>query len=246
MVSRMFRATIGLLTAWLAVAGCGPVRPSAEADVRARQALRLTAASIVWRQCADSVVTLGMRRPNPDKPKEWLVEYGTGIIIDESGHILTNAHFLRHGGEGAAGVRGDKDYPFTVVASDKKRDLAVLKIDAGRPLKPIRMGASRNLAVGERIVMIGSPFGMGLTVTEGIVTALGRSTKSEFTDFRDMIQISASPNPGMSGGPVLNVFGELVGVNTTWRAGANDIGFAIPVERVREALAEMMSAAAKK
>jgi serine protease Do len=203
------------------------------------EALRRTAASEVFEACKPSVVNIGVARKDAADPKTTHTEYGSGMVLTESGYVLTSAHIFRHGGNCAVGFTGGPEYPAHVVAKDDGRDLAVVKIEAkpgpGGPVrfKPVRLGRSRDLVVGERIVTLGSPFGMGLTVTEGIVSALGRSTKSDFTDFADMIQTAASNNPGGSGGPLLNVFGEVVGVNATWKTGANDIGFAIPIDRVR-------------
>jgi len=223
-------ALLGIVLA----SGCAGPAPADRTDPCAPMS-----AAEVYRQCKDSTVTLGFARKDAADPKTTHTEFGTGIIIHEAGYILANAHILRHGGTGAAGIAG-RDVPCRVVAVDNKRDLAIFKADTGRPLRPIRLGYSRDLTVGEPIVTIGSPFGMGISVTVGVVSALGRSTKSDFTFFPDMIQTSTPINPGTSGGPLLNMRGELVGVNTTRKSEANDIGFAIPVDRVREALPEML------
>jgi serine protease Do len=225
----------------MALAGCesAATRPEGGAAADRPDILRHMPAAEVYRKCKDSVVTLAFARKDAADPKTTHTEFGTGILIHEAGYILTNAHILRHGGNGAAGVQG-RDHPCRVVAVDEKRDLAILKIDAGRPLAAVRLGYSRDLVVGEPIVTIGSPFGMGLAVTTGIVSALGRSTKSDFIFFRDMIQTSTPVNPGTSGGPLLSARGDLVGINTTAKMNANDIGFAIPVDRVRGALPEVL------
>jgi S1-C subfamily serine protease len=189
----------------------------------------------VYRKCEASVVTLGFARKDPADPKTTHTERGTGVIIHEAGYILTNAHILRHGGDGAAGVEG-RDYPCRVVAADESRDLAILKVRAGRPLAAIQFGRSSDLVVGEPIVTIGNPFGVGLSVTSGVVAALHRSTNSDYTYFPDMIQTNTAINPGSSGGPLLSARGEMIGINTTSKSGANDFGYAIPVDRIREAL----------
>jgi len=191
----------------------------------------------VYRKCEASVVPLGFARKDPADPKTTHTEYGTGVIVHEAGYILTNAHILRHGGKGAAGIEG-RDYPCRVVAADETRDLAILKVAAGRPLTPIQLGHSRDLVVGEPIITIGNPFGVGLSVTSGVVAALNRSTKSDYTFFASMIQTNTAINPGSSGGPLLNARGEMIGINTTSKTGANDFGYAIPVDRIREALPE--------
>jgi S1-C subfamily serine protease len=196
-------------------------------------------AADVYRKCEASVATLGFARKDPADPKTTHTEYGTGVLVNEAGYILTNAHILRRGGKGAAGILG-RDYPCRIVAVDEMRDLAVLKIDAEQPLTPIQFGHSSTLVVGEPIVTIGSPFGVGLSVTTGVVAALNRSTKSDYTHFPNMIQTNTAINPGSSGGPLLNMRGEMIGINTTSKTGANDMGYAIPVDRICEALPEIL------
>ena len=196
-------------------------------------------AADVYRKCEASVATLGFARKDPADPKTTHTEYGTGVIVHEAGYILTNAHILRRGGKGAAGIHG-RDYPCRVVAVDEMRDLAVLKVDAEQPLTPIQFGHSSTLVPGDPIVTIGSPFGVGLSVTTGVVAALNRSTKSDYTSFPSMIQTNTAINPGSSGGPLLNMRGEMIGINTTSKTGANDMGYAIPVDRIREALPEIL------
>jgi S1-C subfamily serine protease len=232
----------------LVAAGCAGTAGGMDgAGRRARlEAFRHTAASEIYAACKDSVVNIGVTRKDAADPKTTHTEFGSGMVLAESGYVLTSAHIFRRGGNCAVGFTGGPEYPAHVVAKDDGRDIAVLKIDAkpgpGGParFKPVRLGRSSDLIVGERIVTMGSPFGMGLTVTQGNVSALGRTTNSDFTKFPDMIQTAASNNPGGSGGPLLNVFGEVVGINATWQTGANDIGFAIPIDRVRAAMPEIL------
>jgi S1-C subfamily serine protease len=223
-------------------AGCaGPSEkawPGADAAANPSAAAPMFAAD-VYRKCEPSVVPLGFARKDAADPKTTHTEYGTGVIVHEDGYILTNAHILRRGGDGAAGIRG-RDYPCRIVAVDEMRDLAILKIDAEKPLAPIQFGRSSSLVPGEQIVTIGSPFGVGLSVTTGIVAAVNRSTMSEYTNYPNMIQTNTAINPGSSGGPLLSASGEMVGLNTTSKTGANDMGYAIPVDRVREALPEIL------
>jgi len=230
-----------VLAAGALVCAAGCVAPPAA--TASRDARRYTAAAEVYPLCRESVVTLGVSRRDEKDPKTTHTEFGSGVVLHEAGYILTNAHALRYGGKAVAGFCDKREFPARVVAVDEGKDLAILKVEVpGRALKPIRLGHSRDLIVGERVVSMGSPFGMGLTVTEGVVSALGRATKSEYTFYPDMVQTDANPNPGGSGGPLLNVWGELVGLNTTMRAGANDIGFAIPVDRIRASLPEVLDA----
>jgi S1-C subfamily serine protease len=220
-------------------AGCAAGNDPAARRARL-EAIRHTAAVEVYQDGKGSVVNIGVHRPDPSKQGVMIIEYGSGVVLHEAGYILTNSHALRHGGMCGVGFHQGKEFPARIVAVDEQRDLAVLKIEPDRPLRPVPLGHSRDLLVGEQIITMGNPFGMGLTVTYGIVSALNRSTKSDYTFFPNMIQTSASINPGSSGGPLLNVFGELVGINATARLGANDIGFAIPVDRIREAMPEVL------
>ena len=224
-------------------AGCATSPGAGDAAARrARlEALRHTPAAEAYENCKDSVVNIGIKRRDPNKPGNDITEFGSGVVLTETGYILTNAHAFRRGGSCAAGFHKGKEYPGKLVAIDEQRDLAVVKIKPEGPLKPMKLGCSGDLIVGEQIVTMGNPFGMGLTMTYGIVSALARSTKSEYTFYPEMVQTSASINPGSSGGPLINVFGECVGLNSTERMGANDIAFAIPIDRIREALPDVLS-----
>ena len=235
------------LWAGAAGGGCEPTAAAArQADPSASyEMLRRTAVVEVYQACKDSVVNIGCSRQDPDDPDTKHTEYASGLVLHPAGYILTNAHLLRKGGNLAVGFEGGREFPARVVAVDEQHDLAILKIDADRRLKPLRFGRSKGLLVGERVVTMGNPFGMGLTVAEGIVSAIGRSTKSDYTFFPDMIQTDATTNPGSSGGPLLNVSGEMVGLNTTKKTGADNIAFAIPVDRIRDALPEVLDAEAR-
>ena len=226
-----------VFTAWL-ITGCEAPPNTADDDARTGgyEMLRRTAVVEVYQACKESVVNIGCSRKDEADPSIRHTEYASGVILHPAGYVLTNAHLLRKGGDLAAGFAGSKDYHAHVVAVDETRDLAVLKLDADHRFKPIRLGRSRGLLVGERVVTMGNPFGMGLTVAEGIVSAIGRSTKSEYTFYPDMIQTDATTNPGSSGGPLLNVSGEMVGINATKNLKADNIAFAIPADRIRESL----------
>jgi len=207
--------------------------------------MRRTAVVEVYQACKESVVNIGASRQDETKPDVRHTEYASGVVLHPAGYVLTNAHLLRAGGKIMVGFDGGGEYGARLVAADERRDLAVLKIEAGRRLKPIRLGRSQGLLVGERVVTMGNPFGMGLTVAEGIVSAMGRNTKSDYTYYTDMIQTDATTNPGSSGGPLLNVSGEMVGVNTTKKLKADNIAFAIPVDRVRETLPDILAVEAR-
>src|SRR5262249_45208272 len=128
-----------------------------------------------------------------------------------------------------------------LVAIDMDRDLAVLKINADRPLKPIRLGRSDDLMIGETVVAIGNPLGYEHTLTSGVVSAVNRKLEVRGqVMYQGLIQTDASINPGTSGGPLPNVLGELIGLNTATRGDAQNIGFPTPVAQLRAALPKML------
>jgi serine protease Do len=159
---------------------------------------------------------------------------GSGVIVDKNGYILTNHHVV----EGADHIRvklhGDsKEYKAKLIGSDVETDIAVIKIDAGRPVIAAKVGNSEGVQVGDWAVAIGSPFGFEATVTAGIVSALGRDVTGA-QQFQRFIQTDAAINPGNSGGPLLNITGEVIGINTaiaTQNGGYQGIGFALPVNQ---------------
>ena len=152
---------------------------------------------------------------------------GSGFIIDRSGYIVTNNHVIEGADTIVVTLSNKKEYKAELIGRDPKTDLALLKIDHSNDLKPLAMGDSNALSVGEWVVAIGSPFGLEQTVTAGIVSAKGRVIGAGPYD--DFIQTDASINPGNSGGPLINMKGEVIGINTAIVAGGQGIGFAIPV-----------------
>src|SRR5439155_6306579 len=133
-------------------------------------------------------------------------------------------------------------YTARVVATDKEADLALIKIDPTKPMPVIHFGTSTDLMIGEPVIAIGNAYGYEHTVTDGRVSFKGRDvTLNKDMGYKNLIQTSAAINPGNSGGPLLNVFGELVGVNVAIRAGAQNIGFALPIDFVVGRSAEMVS-----
>ena len=163
---------------------------------------------------------------------------GSGVIISSDGYILTNNHVV----DGATDVRvtmpDRREYKATVIGTDAKTDIALIKIDASN-LPAITIGNSSKLQIGDEVLAIGNPFGVGQTVTMGIVSATGR-TGLGIEEYEDFIQTDASINPGNSGGALVNDRGELVGINTailSGNSGGNQgIGFAVPVNLAREVM----------
>ena len=162
---------------------------------------------------------------------------GSGFLWDNGGHIVTNFHVVRGASGAQVTLWNHKSYPARVVGTSPNNDLAVLQIDAPADvLRPIRLGKSVDLQVGQRVFAIGDPFGLDQTLTTGIISALGRTIQSPAgTPVSNVIQTDAPINPGNSGGPLLDSSGSLIGVNAAIvsPSGSNaGIGFAIPVDTV--------------
>ncbi|MBL8822658.1 MAG: trypsin-like peptidase domain-containing protein [Planctomycetia bacterium] len=168
---------------------------------------------------------------------------GTGIILDPRGYIVTNFHVVDEVTKLQVRLNGEEErYDAVVVAKDKESDLAVIKINAKKPLPVIKLGTSSDLMVGETVIAIGNAFGYEHTVSMGIVSALGRDVVlNKEVNYKQLIQTNASINPGNSGGPLLNIDGELIGVNVAIRAGAQGISFAIPVDSMLETVSDLLA-----
>jgi serine protease Do len=162
---------------------------------------------------------------------------GSGVIINKEGYIVTNNHVVEHAKEIIVTLHNERDYRAEVVGRDKKTDLALIKIGAKEDLPVVPLGDSEELGVGEWVLAIGNPFGLAETVTAGIVSAKGRVIGAGPYD--DFIQTDASINPGNSGGPLFNFWGEVVGINTAIIATGQGIGFAIPINMVKELLPQL-------
>ena len=165
---------------------------------------------------------------------------GSGVIIDESGYVLTNEHVVMRASSILLTLSTEETFSAEIIGSDPTSDLAILKIDVDRPLPTIRMGTSEDIMIGETVIAIGNPFGLSHTVTTGVVSAVGRSVEVNNRVYRDFIQTDASINPGNSGGPLLNIHGELIGVNTAIHGSAQGIGFAIPIDRARRIVDDLI------
>jgi S1-C subfamily serine protease len=170
---------------------------------------------------------------------------GSGFVWDDRGHVVTNYHVVQNA-DSAKVTLGQDDYPAKVVGYAKDQDLAVLLIDAPREkLVPLKIGTSAGLQVGQKVYAIGNPFGLDYTLTNGIVSALGRTIQSvgDVSIF-DVIQTDAAINPGNSGGPLLDSGGRLIGINTAIYSpsGASaGIGFAVPVDTVNRIVPELIA-----
>lgn len=166
---------------------------------------------------------------------------GSGVIVDPSGYILTNNHVIRGADEIKVTLLDKREFKGKVIGTDPKTDLAVVKIDA-KDLPYIELGDSDKLKVGELVIAIGNPYGLNQTVTMGIVSATGRANVG-IADYEDFIQTDAAINPGNSGGALVNVRGELVGINTaifSTTGGYQGIGFAIPSNMAKAVMEQLI------
>jgi Do/DeqQ family serine protease len=178
----------------------------------------------------------------PERPQRREQAAGSGVIIDaQRGYVLTNHHVINQAEQVLVTLKDRRQFQARIVGSDPGTDVAVLQIEA-RELAALRFGDSDHLSVGDFVLAVGNPFGIGQTVTSGIVSALGRSGLSP-EGYEDFIQTDASINPGNSGGALVNLRGELIGINTAiiGPAGANvGIGFAVPANMARAVLNQIV------
>jgi len=174
-------------------------------------------------------------------PKEFKQRgLGTGFIIDKDGFILTNNHVVENADEIKVRLADNKDFVARIIGRDPKTDLALIKVNPDSPLAPLTLGNSDRLQVGDWVVAIGNPFGLGNTVTAGIVSAKYRQIGAGAYD--NFIQTDASINPGNSGGPLLNTAGEVVGINSaifSQSGGSVGISFAIPINMAKVLLPQL-------
>ncbi|HNX77378.1 MAG TPA: trypsin-like peptidase domain-containing protein [Candidatus Rifleibacterium sp.] len=167
---------------------------------------------------------------------------GSGVIISPEGHLLTNEHVIADADEILVNLGNGKTLKASIIGKDTLTDLAVLKIDSDTALPHIPIGDSSNMRVGEWVIAIGNPFGLGITVTSGVVSAINRDLSVDRSrSYKDLIQTDASINPGNSGGALINSRGELVGVNTAIIPYGQGIGFAIPVNRAKRIIGDLMA-----
>lgn len=161
---------------------------------------------------------------------------GSGFITSKDGYILTNEHVISGAAKITATIQGFEDpLPVRIVGADYDLDLAVLKVNASRPLPFLKYGDSEKIRVGNWVIAIGSPFGLEHTVTVGVISAKVRPVQVEGRSYKNLLQTDAKINAGNSGGPLLNLAGEVIGINTAV-AQAQGIGFAIPVNTVKETI----------
>jgi serine protease Do len=166
---------------------------------------------------------------------------GSGVIIDgKRGFILTNKHVIIKSSTITVALKDGREFKAQIIGADPDSDLAVLRISPKDDLPAIEMGNSNNLMIGETVIAIGNPFGFSNTVTTGVISATNRSIRVDNLFYHDFIQTDASINPGNSGGPLLNIYGELIGINTAIYANAQGIGFAIPINKAKRIVTDLI------
>ena len=179
-------------------------------------------------------------QPGIDRQKQQGV--GSGFLFDSRGYILTNRHVIKGADEIQVTLDAKKKYKAKLIGADPKTDVAIIKIE-GRDFPFAKLGDTETLEVGDWVLAIGNPFGLMQTVTQGIVSAKGR-TKMGILDFEDFIQTDAAINPGNSGGPLVNIDGQVVGMNTailSRSGGYMGIGFAIPINLIKQSVNQVLA-----
>ena len=227
-----------LLATILAFAACHSVAPAED--------LRRTAIVRAIESCRDSVVNIHGEKyvsDSSDESEDRRVNgMGTGVVIDARGYAVTNFHVVDGVHEIEVTLASGRTVAARLISHDRRTDLAVIKIDTVEPLPVIQLGTSDDLLIGETVLALGNAFGYEHTVTRGIISALHRDVDVSPTQrYEDLIQTDASINPGNSGGTLLNINGEMIGINVAVRAGAQGIGFAIPVDSVLRIVTGLLS-----
>ncbi len=247
----MSRNVLAFAAATLLLATPAPAQVDAEsrrneADPRRSPIVRAV------EQIGPSVVNISAERLVRSRPSLWdgffggpresgrrSESLGSGVVLDASGIVVTNDHVVSGASKIYVTTSDGRELEAELLGADADNDLAVLKVE-GKGLRPVRLGRTSDLMIGETAIAVGNPFGLSNTVTTGIVSALQRTVQGETRTYTDFIQTDAAINPGNSGGALCNVLGELIGINTAIVGGANTIGFAIPVERVRRIVDDLL------
>jgi serine protease Do len=223
---------------WLSFPGHSGMLASEARETPARRAVR-RASPAVANIHSERTAT---RDRDPDGvPGRKVNGMGTGIIIDERGYIVTNQHVVAGVDSLRVTLYDGSTYTATPVRVNAQQDLAIIKINASRSLPVMPLGTSSDLELGETVLAIGNAYGYEHTVTQGIISSLSRDVEvNEHQSYKNLIQTDASINPGNSGGPLLNLDGEVIAINVAIRAGAQRIGFAIPIDDARKYIAELL------
>ncbi len=175
------------------------------------------------------------------RPRGYKTEsLGSGVILDASGVVVTNDHVISGASSIWVTTADGRELEAKLEGADADNDLAVLTVDP-KNLRAAKIGTTSDLMIGETVIAIGNPFGLSNSVTTGIVSAVHRTVRGESgRNYSDFLQTDAAINPGNSGGALVNILGELIGINTAIVGGANTIGFAIPIDRARRVVDELL------
>jgi serine protease Do len=245
----MKRALLCAAIALFAAAGRGeePLVPRGAADPRRTPAVE------IFQRYKDAVVYLTGPMIGPREPaveeffvlprKREVTSLGSGFVVHESGYVLANAHAVERPFFHEVTLSSGKKLPAELLAVVRQRDLALLKVEAGRPLTAVKLARDDDLMIGEPVIVIGNPQGLRLTCTTGVVSAVGRATRPSGLPgviLRGLIQTDAAINPGSSGGPWFNALGEVIAVTSSQKANAENIAFGIPVATIRHTLPDML------
>ncbi len=247
-----------LAAALLASPSCKRLRPGASAPppaesrpVTARGDLAADEKATIelFREASPSVVfitTLARQRTGMFRISEIPQGEGSGFVWDTEGHVVTNFHVIQGASSARVTLANGSTWTASFVGAAPDRDLAVLRIfPTGKTLKPILVGTSKDLQVGQKVFAIGNPFGLDQSLSTGIVSALGRSIESATgRQIEGVVQTDAAINPGNSGGPLLDSAGRLIGVNTAIASTSGSsagIGFAVPVDTVNQVVPQLIS-----
>lgn len=215
----------------------------AEPGPKADQSLRQTPVVRAVKAVAPAVVSINISRNQRTFFGRQTVTQGagSGVIIDgKKALVLTNAHVVEGASKITVRLNDGQEFEAELIGSDPDFDLAVLKLKNGTNLPDIALGDSSDIQIGEPVIAIGNPYGYSHTVTTGVISALNRSLNTKQGVFTDFIQTDAAINPGNSGGPLLNILGQLIGINSAIHAEAEGIGFAIPINKAKRVLNDLL------
>jgi serine protease Do len=234
-------AAVGLALALAGVGESAPPKPGSNRMTPVVTAVQKTRPSVVNIH-SQKMAPQASAVPGAISSSGRMSGMGTGVVVDPRGYIVTNHHVIEDVTNLRVTTMDGAMYPAEIVARDPQTDLALLFIKAAQPLPVMPMGASTDILIGEQVAAIGNAFGYEHTTTVGYISELHRDVKlSDEQSYRNLIQTDAAINPGNSGGPLVNLDGEMIGLNVAIRAGAQNIGFAIPVDDVKQVLGRLMS-----
>jgi len=243
------------LLALLAIAGiAAPLARAQRAPEDAKREGRVTPVVQVARDASPAVVYIQTGGEKAVGMNIWgrlitqqFTGSGSGVVIHKEGFLITNFHVVKDAAQITVSfdrMHDTETYRAQLVSFVEEEDLALLKIEGEKDFPTIPLGTSSDLMLGESVIAIGNPYGQTHTVTQGIISGLHRNVQipAARLTFDDLIQTDAGINPGNSGGPLLNIYGELIGINSAMNVQAQNIGFAIPIDRVKQVLEDQLLA----